>query len=221
MSTASGGGAATPARQRWDDAYRLHPPSTCSWYTPWPASALEMFDELGVGVDDAILDVGGGASMLADALLARGHTDLTVLDVSEVAVTIARDRLGGDPRISWIVADLLNWTPPRRYVVWHDRALFHFLVDADARARYRDTLRRALAPGGGVVMGVFAADGPTTCSGLPVARYAPDALAAELGDGFSTVATRREEHTTPSGVVQPFTWLAARRSRGVAARSAR
>jgi trans-aconitate methyltransferase len=212
LSTQSDGAAAAPARRHWDDAHRLRPPTQCSWYTVRPAISLELFDELGVGIGEAILDVGGGASTLADALLARGHTDLTVLDVSPVALAIARDRLGADSRIRWIESDLLDWTPPRRYAIWHDRALFHFLTELGDRARYRDTLRQALAPGGGVVIGAFAADGPTSCSGLPVVRYTADALAAELGDNLRVVATRREEHTTPAGVIQPFTWVAARRT---------
>jgi trans-aconitate methyltransferase len=107
-------------------------------------------------------------------------------------------------------ADLLEWEPDRRFDVWHDRAAFHFLVDAEARARYVATLTAALAPGGGVILGTFAADGPETCSGLPVRRYASDELAAALGDRLEVVATRREAHVTPRGAVQPFTWVAGR-----------
>jgi hypothetical protein len=109
-----------------------------------------------------------------------------------------------------VQADLLDWEPDRTYDVWHDRAVFHFLVDAADRKRYRSTMRRAVARGGVVVVGTFAADGPRVCSGLPVCRYAAGELGEELGEGVDVIATRREVHVTPRGVLQPFTWVAAR-----------
>ena len=107
-------------------------------------------------------------------------------------------------------ADLLAWEPDRRYGLWHDRAVFHFLVDEHDRDRYRTTLTDALAPGGVLIVATFADDGPEMCSGLPVRRYAADDLAGALGEGFELVETRREQHVTPRGAVQPFTWVAAR-----------
>jgi hypothetical protein len=112
--------------------------------------------------------------------------------------------------VEWIVADVLAWTPPRRYGLWHDRALLHFLVGPDDAARYARTLRAAVAPGGAAVIAAFAPDGPPTCSGLPVRHYDAGAIAELLGPGAKLVATRREEHVTPGGRVQPFTWAALR-----------
>jgi hypothetical protein len=109
-----------------------------------------------------------------------------------------------------VQVDILEWTPDRRFELWHDRAVFHFLVERGDRRRYLHALRDVLSPGGAVVLGTFAADGPPTCSGLPVARYSADDLVAELGEPFEVLATRREEHVTPRGVVQPFTWVAGR-----------
>jgi hypothetical protein len=109
-----------------------------------------------------------------------------------------------------VEADILEWEPDRRYDVWHDRAVLHFLVDAASRERYLSVLRRAVADGGALVVGAFAADGPRVCSGLPVCRYSAGELADLVGDGFEVVATRREAHVTPRGVVQPFTWVAGR-----------
>ena len=159
-----------------------------------------------------MLDAGGGASSLVDALLERGHRDVTVLDLAPAALAVARRRLGGAAdRVAWVAADLLAGDPPRRFDVWHDRAVFHFLVDPGDRGRYVAVLRAALAPGGLALVATFAPDGPPRCSGLPVRRYDAEGLLAALGGGFSREATRREEHVTPGGTVQPFTWLAARR----------
>jgi hypothetical protein len=132
---------------------------------------------------------------------------LTVLDFAAEALAVSRDRLGIDgDRVDWIVADLLTWQPARRYQLWHDRAVFHFLTDPADRDRYRQVLHRALAPGGHVVIGTFADDGPTQCSGLPTARYSFDELAAQF-PGLDVVNTVMDEHHTPAGGVQPLNWM--------------
>jgi SAM-dependent methyltransferase len=178
-----------------------------SWFQTDPARSLELIAAAGVDLDDPVIDVGGGASTLADRLLDHGYGDLTVLDVAAPALAAAQARLDDRARlVRWVVADVLEWTPPTTYALWHDRAVFHFLTDRAGRDRYRAVLARAIAPGGHVVIGTFAADGPVTCSGLPTARYDAAALAAEF-PGYQVDRTAREEHHTPSGSVQPFTWL--------------
>ena len=212
---ASGGGPA----QHWDARHAGSDEPGRSWFQLRPALSLELVelvDEAGrAGRAGGLVDVGGGASRLVDHLLAAGWTDLTVLDVSAVALQSARSRVGEDAAVAWVEADVRTWRPRRRYAVWHDRAVFHFLVDAEDRAAYLRAMAEALAPGGLVVVGTFAADGPTTCSGLPVARYAADELVAAFGGSYREVARRREEHRTPSGAVQPFTWVALRGPVGV------
>ena len=201
----------TGDRQRhWDDTYRQKGPTGVSWYQPEPTVSLDMIRLLGVDLTAPVIDIGGGASYLVDRLLAAGFTDLSVLDVSAVALADAGRRVGPEARVTWICDDVLAWRPARRFGLWHDRAVFHFLTDPGDRARYLDTLAAALAPGGALVMATFAADGPTHCSGLPVARYGAEDLAGALGPRYEVVATRREEHTTPAGGRQAFTWLAAR-----------
>jgi SAM-dependent methyltransferase len=202
-------------KAHWERVYRTSGVRDVSWYQPEPEVSLELIDELGVGRDDAILDVGGGGSSLAARLLARGFSDITVLDVSSRALELAREDLGAEAaRVHWIARDLLRWSPQRRYDLWHDRAVLHFLVEGAERERYLETLRSATRGGAKVVIGTFAADGPARCSGLPVARYDIDGLASAVGDAFVTRTTRREEHRTPGGSVQPFTWVAFERTGG-------
>ena len=182
-----------------------------SWYQTEPVISLELVDLLGISTEAGVIDVGGGASVLVDALLHRGYADLTVLDISEAALQASQERGGGDaPAVEWIAHDLLTWEPTRRYDLWHDRAVFHFL-SGDEVGVYRDLLRRALAAPGYVVMATFAPDGPEWCSGLPVTRYGADQLMEVLGAEFMLIDQRREVHTTPTGSIQPFTWIAARR----------
>lgn len=195
----------------WNQTYQ-HGAETRSWFQMEAAQSLHMIDLAGAGRDDAIIDVGGGASTLVDGLLARGYTDLAVLDVSPIALDVARSRLGQAARaVTWLCLDLLSWAPQRTYVIWHDRAVFHFLTDQPDRAQYLRTLGQATTPGSRAVFGCFAPDGPDHCSGLPVARYDPESLIASLGGGWKTIAVDREEHRTPNGSVQPFTWAAFRR----------
>jgi trans-aconitate methyltransferase len=172
--------------------------------------SLELVEALGAPVDAAVIDVGGGAAFLADVLVERGFTDVTVLDISAAALEEGRRRLGKDASIHRLHEDVLTWRPIRRYDLWHDRAVFHFLVAAADRARYLQTLASAVRPGGGVIVATFAPDAPERCSGMPVTRYSAGELSEVLGDTFEHLETRREEHVTPRGMMQPFTWIAGR-----------
>jgi hypothetical protein len=181
-----------------------------SWFQPTPTISLELIGNLELPRDAAVVDVGGGASSLVDRLVDQGFRDLSVLDVSRAALQATRHRLGGDYPVTFLERDVLEWHPERRFHLWHDRAAFHFLVDSADRDRYLATLRSAIQPDGFVIIATFASDGPEFCSGLPVVRYSAESLGSVLGPDYVVVATRREEHTTPGGGVQPFTWVAAR-----------
>jgi rhodanese-related sulfurtransferase/SAM-dependent methyltransferase len=201
---------ASARRQHWDRRYADAGATGVSWYQPEPAMSLALIGRLAVPRTAPVIDVGGGASLLVDELRARGYLDLSVLDVSSTALDIARHRLGDAAPVRWLCEDILNWQPQRRYGLWHDRAVFHFLTDAAEQTRYLDVMDQALGAGGALVMATFAVDGPERCSGLPVARYDASDL-ERLLDGFTVVDSRHEEHITPAGVIQPFTWIAAQR----------
>jgi hypothetical protein len=196
--------------EHWDSAY-AQGEQTRSWFQQYPGASLRMLDAAGVTPQDSVIDIGGGASPLSDSLLERGHEDLSVLDVSAVALRITQRRLGPTEHVQWIVADLLTWNPPRTYAAWHDRAVFHFITTGRDKQRYLTTLSTATGPGSVAIFGCFAPDGPQSCSGLPVARYGTADLALKLGDHWTLIASEREEHHTPAGGIQPFTWAAFRR----------
>jgi SAM-dependent methyltransferase len=192
-------------RAHWDAVYSTKAPDQVSWYQARPEISLGLIERAGKGRGARLVDVGGGASRLVDLLLDAGLNRLTVLDLSEVALEKARARLGSRASlVDWVVADATRWRPPGTFDVWHDRAVFHFLVDSEQRHRYLATISAALSPGAQAVMGTFASDGPERCSGLPVARYEPESLAQELGPGFRLVENLHEEHRTPSGKMQRF-----------------
>ena len=199
------------AAAHWDAAW-ARGDDTQSWSEKYPGMSLRMLDAAEVSAADALIDVGGGASLLTRTLLDRGFRDLTILDISAAGMQHARDRLGSRAgQVHWVTADVLSWHPQRRYQAWHDRAAYHFLTTDEDRQRYLHTLDAATAPGAIAVFGCFAPDGPQRCSGLPVARYSPAQLARQIGARWLLISQDREEHITPAGIIQPFTWIALRR----------
>ena len=196
--------------EHWNNVYATRGAEERSWSEDEPTSSLELLDLLGVTARDSLLDVGAGESGLVDHLLARGFTDLTVLDLSEVALAATREREGHDHVVT-VAADVTSWRTQRLFDVWHDRAVLHFLSIDDAQ-RYVATLESVLAPQGAVVIGVFAPDGPSSCSGLEVQRYSAEDLVELLGTDFVLVGQRRSRHRTPWGAEQSFQWVALRRA---------
>lgn len=199
-------------QQHWEQVYRDKAEDAVSWFQAHPQISLEWIRAC-TEPGDALIDVGGGASRLVDHLLADGYRDLTVLDIAAPALERARARLGAAAaRVRWITADVVSWSPTAQYALWHDRAVFHFLMLRPERAAYVARLRAALKPGGHALIAGFALDGPERCSGLPVQRYSPESLAEELGEGFDLVQSRLEEHHTPAGRVQRFQYSLLRRT---------
>lgn len=192
-------------KAHWQGVYTSKKEDSVSWFQKDPVPSLELLALANATNRSAIIDIGGGASRLVDRLVSDGYRDLTVLDLSEAALAVARVRLGprGDT-VNWIAADVTTWEPERLYEVWHDRAAFHFLTETTDQSAYADRLRHGLRPGGYAVIGTFAMDGPEKCSGLPVARHDENSLASILGDSFSLVDSRRREHVTPWGTTQRF-----------------
>jgi SAM-dependent methyltransferase len=196
----------TDPQAHWESVHTTKPVDGVSWWQPSEDLWLDLIDDLDPAPDDLILDVGSGSSLLVDALLARGHRRLAAVDVSPSALARIRGRVGSAPGVDLIAADVRTLRLEAPVAIWHDRAVFHFLIDpADQRA-YAESVRAALAPGGHVIVATFAPDGPQTCSGLPVQRYDPATLADALGFAArDIVRSERRVHTTPWGSDQPFT----------------
>ncbi len=192
----------------WRTVYEKRRPDEVSWFQPHASMSMSLIQAALPDLDAPILDVGGGASMLVDDLLAAGYRDVTVLDLAPAVLELVRNRLGAEAdRVSFLAGDVTTVSlKPGAYGLWHDRAVFHFLTDAEDRRRYQEQVRRSVASGGLVLVATFAEDGPTRCSGLEVARYSAAELHATFGSDFELVESRREEHTTPSGATQWFTY---------------
>ncbi|WP_020696392.1 class I SAM-dependent methyltransferase [Reyranella massiliensis] len=200
------------SRSHWEDVYTAKAETAVSWYQRHAVQSLQMIAAAAADRTVPVIDIGGGASTLVDDLLAEGYGDITVLDVAEAALAKSKARLGAAAsKVSWIVADITQWKPPRHYRVWHDRAVFHFLTDTPRQDAYIAALEAATEPGATAIMATFALDGPEKCSGLPVQRYSPQTLAARLGRSFRLIDEARETHKTPGGSDQHFSYSVLRR----------
>ena len=200
-------------KPHWEHIYETKAPTQVSWYQEHAQYSLQFIQDTGVSKAGHIIDIGGGASTLVDDLLAAGFQNINVLDVSEHALQLARQRLGTRAgAVNWLEVDITQVElPEQAYDVWHDRAVFHFLTQPADRQRYVQTVRRAVRKGGHVIVATFAPDGPDHCSGLEVVRYSPETLHAEFGTGFELKDSTRETHHTPFGTEQKFVYCYCRK----------
>jgi len=200
-------------KQHWEQVYTTKPSDSVSWFQEHADQSLRLIHKTGLGKEAAIIDVGGGASILVDELAAEGYTDLTVLDLSAAALSVAQQRLGKQAdAVHWMEGDITRAEfPIHRFDIWHDRDVFHFLTDPADRNAYVERVMRAVRPGGHVIIATFGEDGPEKCSGLPVMRYKPESLHAEFGEAFLLVQHEKEAHHTPAGSVQQFVYCYCRK----------
>lgn len=202
-----------PRETHWDSVHGRKSPEEQSWFQPSLERSLDLIADLAVPSSANIIDVGGGSATLADDLLARGYENLCVLDISQVALDLARSRLGAQAsKVEWIRGDVTEVELPEgRYDVWHDRAVFHFLLSPDARKRYVEQTYRAVRPGGHIIAATFGLRGPEQCSGLAIVRYDASTLHDEFGARFAVIRQLEERHVTPAGAEQEFLYCLLRR----------
>ena len=192
-------------KEHWDNTYAARRASEMSWYQQLAALSLRMIQKSGMTRDTPLIDVGGGASLLVDFLLEEGYQDITVLDLSGIALNTARHRLGDRAsQVEWIEQDITQFQAERKYGLWHDRALFHFLTLGTERKKYIQALLKSLQPGGQLVISTFAIGGPAICSGLDIVQYDAKKLQQELGGEFTLLEQEQVSHQTPAQKEQLF-----------------
>lgn len=192
-------------KAHWENIYQNKSPEEVSWYQNAPTISLDLIGACSLTHDAEMIDVGGGASTLVDRLLEKGYKHLTVLDLSENALEHSKKRLGNKATlIEWLVEDITQFSTLKRYDIWHDRAVFHFLTHESDREKYKNVLNRSVKVGGYVMIAAFAMGGATKCSGLDIVQYDAEKLKNELGDNFILIKQCTENHVTPSGNIQNF-----------------
>ena len=200
-------------KNHWNSIYSTKKLNQVSWYQPIPQVSLDFIESLNFSKDAPILDVGGGDSFLCDNLIELGYSNITVLDISDVAIQRAKRRLGNDAnKVSWIVSDILNFEPKEKYAIWHDRAVFHFLREHENINKYLNSLLEGLVENGRMILGAFAENGPTRCCALDVKRYSFEDFNSLFSDGFTIVKTQNSIHKTPFDTEQSFNFIEAKKN---------
>ena len=194
-------------KEHWEKIYKTKELEEVSWYQKKPRPSLDYINSLNLSKQAAIIDIGGGDSLLADHLLAEGYKNITVLDISEEAINRAKNRLGEKAeKISWIVADAGNLQLKKTYDLWHDRAAFHFLTDEERIENYLKAMRSSIKKGGHVILGTFSEKGPEKCSGIRIKQYSLHELADLFVEDFEIVNSENIDHITPSEAIQNFSF---------------
>jgi SAM-dependent methyltransferase len=193
-------------KDHWEQVYSTRLIQKLGWYEPHLQTSLSWIKGLNLAVGAPVIDVGGGASTLVDDLLEEGYRSITVLDISEKAVSTVRARLGKRAElVTWLEGDITSIDLPKHHFeLWHDRAVFHFFTEQKQQRKYRENILNALKPGGHLIVGTFAPEAPAKCSGLPVQRYSPEQLENALGGEFELKRHHKELHITPGGVEQMY-----------------
>ena len=201
------------SRKHWENVYSTKSENELSWFQQHARLSMKLIHQYAPEKTSSIIDVGGGASTLVDDLLGNGYSNISVLDLSDKALTKSRLRLGKiSSHVKWIVADVTQASlPAHGFDVWHDRAVFHFLNSEEERHAYVQAVLDAVKPGGLVIIATFAEDGPTSCSGLAVSRYSASQLHAEFGEAFQMLGHEKESHHTPLGKEQKFVYCCFRK----------
>jgi ubiquinone/menaquinone biosynthesis C-methylase UbiE len=199
-------------KAHWESVYQTKAVDEVSWYRPHLEVSLGLIEQAALDSGRVVIDVGGGEATLVDDLVARGYGDVTVLDISQAAIDLAKGRLGpSGASVHWITGDITAVElGAARYDVWHDRAVFHFLTSAEDRAAYVRQVARAVRVGGHVIVATFGLDGPEKCSGLDVVRYDAENLHGEFGPKFHLLDSVIELHETPWGTPQQFVYCFCR-----------
>ncbi len=192
-------------KSHWEKIYTTKELNEVSWFEPTPQVSLDFIVDLNIPKDAAIIDVGGGDSLLVDHLLLNGYTNITVLDISPSAISRAKKRLADKADfVRWVISDINDFVPDTIYDCWHDRAAFHFLTTEKQVKNYLETANSALAKNGKIIIGTFSDNGPEKCSGLPVKQYSENGLTTAIKKWFQKIKCIHTDHLTPLNTIQNF-----------------
>lgn len=189
----------------WQNVYDKKNENEVSWYQKSPKLSLEFVKSLNLSLDAEIIDIGAGESRLVDNLLEMGFVNLSVLDISSKSIEKTKKRLGLKSKlVNWIVSDINNFNPTKKYDLWHDRAAFHFLKDSVEIDNYVKLVKSSLHNQGNLIIATFSENGPLKCSGLEVSRYSENSISDLFNNDFELIKSQKSIHKTPFSTSQEF-----------------
>ena len=189
-------------KSHWEKIYSEKSPQEVSWTQEIPETSIEFFNDFKLSKTSPIIDVGGGESKFVDYLLEEGYQDISVLDISENAIKRAKDRLGKKSKnIKWIVCDINDFKPMKKYALWHDRAVFHFLTSDININKYVENVKLYSE---NFIVGTFSTSGPKKCSGLDITQYNKSLLSKLFEEFMAIKKIEHINHITPFETTQNF-----------------
>lgn len=199
-------------KSHWENIYQTKGQNEVSWYQERPVVSLDFIEKSKLPLDAKIIDIGGGDGFLVDCLLELGYSDITVLDISETALIKAKQRLGNKADlIKWIVTDITSFEPEEQYDLWHDRAVFHFLIHEEDINIYTEIVDKTIKANGILIVGTFSENGPKKCSGIEIKQYSEEGLTQQFEHRFYKENSLISNHTTPFDTIQNFTFCSFRK----------
>lgn len=192
-------------KAHWEKVFETKDTTKVGWYQPIPETSIRLIKKLNIDKTSKIIEVGCGDSFLSDFLIENGYWGITLLDISAKALEIIKYRLGEKAKVlSFLAADVTEFSTAEKYNLWHDRAVFHFLTNENDRNKYINNASEKLVSGGYLVLGTFSHDGPDMCSGLNVKQYSEEEITEIFSSNFRKIECFTENHQTPSGKSQNF-----------------
>lgn len=199
-------------KNHWENIFKSKDTSKVSWYQAVPESSLSLIEKLYLPLDSRIIDVGCGDSCLSNFLLDKGFTDISAIDISAIAIDLSKKKMGEKAKqINWIVDDITSFSTDKKFDIWHDRAVFHFLTDKIDIDNYIQTVSEKISPKGYLIIATFSENGPNQCSGLIVKQYSENEMLRVFGKYFQMIECFTENHQTPSGGSQNFLFCVFRK----------
>lgn len=195
-------------KEHWENIYKTRDHQQVGWYQHSPEISLTLLSRINAQPSQAVIDVGCGASALADNLIEKGFRNITLVDLSETALSAVKTRLADNKNIpTYLSGDITQIPLNKVFDVWHDRAVFHFLTDSNDRKNYFSNLDKSLSESGRAIIGTFSLAGVNKCSGLDVVQYDENKMNAELNDNLVLEETITDTHIKPSGDKQEYMYF--------------
>jgi len=192
-------------KEHWEDVYEKKTDHQVSWYQDVPETSLRLINELQLSLESSIIDIGGGNSNFTIELQKIGYKNLSVLDISGLALMRTKKKMGDASKaVHWMESDVLDLIELNKYDVIHDRATFHFLTHEDDIKKYVDVVSDAMIRGGHLVISTFSLTGPEKCSNLQVSQYSSSTLSLLFKENFVLTRSFNEIHTSPYNTTQDF-----------------
>ncbi|MEE2604757.1 MAG: SAM-dependent methyltransferase [Bacteroidota bacterium] len=192
-------------KSHWENIYSSKNEDGVSWFQEYPKTSIDLIEKYSSNKSISIVDIGSGRSRILKNLIENEYDDLTYLDISQEACSKSKISLGNNKDlVQWYVVNVLDFNTEYNFSIWHDRAVFHFLISKEDVEKYKQVALHNIVEGGYLILGTFSENGPEKCSGLNVSRYSPESLKKIFNPEFKMIESFTIDHKTPFDTNQNF-----------------